>query len=143
MRARITSHSHLLLSGKICPLDLCKHNQQSEQDQRLDQRQSQNHHRLDLRSSSRVAGSAFTSCRTNSRLAQCAANYCDRESYARSNCLKTSAFVRRVVRSSRRSLSERNRSAHQDADNGEKKHVQFSHILFLLLGDAQIKWTLP
>ena len=56
-----------------------KDHQQRKQHQRFDQREAENHHRLNTTSGSRVTSCAFTSGRANARLSDRSTEHCDRE----------------------------------------------------------------
>ena len=76
-------------------LGLDEHNHQREQNQRFDQRQTQNHHGLNLCCCTRIASSAFASCRANARLTKRAANTAIAKPDSRRNCLESGAIVDR------------------------------------------------
>ena len=128
MRARHVSHARIEWAKKyFVNLDLGKDNEQRKQHQRLDQRQTQDHHRLNTSCSSGIASGSFNCRCSDSRLAKRATEDRDCKPDTRSNGLQTDAIVRRW----RLVSSKYRKSGQQHCEQRKEKYVDSSHSLFL------------
>ncbi len=77
----------------VSKLGFHEHDHQRKKNQRFNQRQTQNHHGLNLGRRTRIARRAFAGRRADARLSQRTANHCDGKAHARGDCFESHVMI--------------------------------------------------